>query len=407
MSRICDVAVIGAGPYGLSLAAHLNARGIDFRIFGKPMSSWREHMPKDMLLKSEGFASNLDAPNAGATLAAYCQARGIAYADQGLPVPLGVFNDYASWFQKRFAANLEEHNVVSLEQGPNGFVLELENGERLQARQVVNAVGITWFADMASQLKSLPGWAASHSFAHRDGAPFKGKEVIVLGAGASAIDLAAQLADGGADVRLMARASHIRFHDAPDPAAATLLNQLKSPSTGIGPGWRSFFCVNAPLLFHRLPEKLRLRATERHLGPAPGWFMRDRVDGRIPALLGRELLFAQTEGDRVALRVADAGGEQETLTCDHVISATGFKPELHRLPYLKPDLLARIAQVANTAVLSDQFETSVPGLYFTGPAAANAFGPVLRFMVGAEFAAPRIAAHLARRLGARQLKAAA
>ena len=407
MSQIVDVAIIGAGPYGLSLAAHLNTRNIDFRIFGKPMNSWREHMPKDMLLKSEGFASNLDAPNAGATLAAYCKARGIAYEDQGLPVPLSVFNDYASWFQRRYVPNLEEKNVVALEEGPHGFLLELEDGERLEARRVVNAVGITWFADMASPLKTLPAWAASHSFAHRDGAQFKGREVIVLGAGASAIDLAAQLADSGADVRILARADHIRFHDAPDSAAATLLNQIRNPSTGIGPGWRSFFCVNAPLLFHRMPEALRLRATERHLGPAPGWFMRERVDGRIPALLGRELLFAQTEGDRVALRVAGATGGQETLTCDHVVSATGFKPELHRLPYLKPELLARIAQVANTAILSDQFEASVPGLYFTGPAAANAFGPVLRFMVGAEFAAPRIAAHLSRKLGARQLKRAA
>ena len=37
-------------------------------------------------------------------------------------------------------------------------------------------------------------------------------------------------------------------------AEPTMLGQLHRPDTGIGPGWRSFFCVNAPLLFHRLPQ---------------------------------------------------------------------------------------------------------------------------------------------------------
>ena len=92
MTKICDVAIIGAGPYGLSLAAHLKARNIDFRIFGKPLDTWRKHMPKDMQLKSDGFASNLDAPEEGRTLKAYCAAEGYAYADTGRPVSLDLFN---------------------------------------------------------------------------------------------------------------------------------------------------------------------------------------------------------------------------------------------------------------------------------------------------------------------------
>lgn len=407
MTKICDAAIIGAGPYGLSLAANLKARNIDFRIFGKPLSTWREHMPKDMLLKSDGFASNLDTPEDGGTLKAYCAARGIAYADQGLPVSLDLFNEYADWFQRRYVPNLEEKNVVSLAESANGFTLELEDGERFEARRVVNAVGISWFAHMPSSLKGLPGWAASHSFAHRDVSQFKDREVVVLGAGASAIDLAALLKDSGADVRVMARADHIRFHTAADPMDATLLGQIQNPSTGIGPGWRSFFCANTPLLFHRMPESLRLRATKKHLGPAPGYFMRERVEGRIPMLLGQEILHAQTEGDRVAMRIADTSGEQTTVTCDHVIAGTGYRPELHKIPFLAPDLLNAIAQVENTAILSDQFETSVPGLYFIGPAAANSFGPLMRFMVGAEFAAPRLAGHLARKLGAGRFARAA
>ena len=400
MNSMCDVAIIGAGPYGLSVAAHLSHAGIDCRIFGKTLDSWRNHMPKDMLLKSDGFASNISSPDEAGTLKAYCAARGIDYADQGTPVSLDLFCGYSGWFQKRYVPFVEEKNVVSVSRNGDGFTLELETGERLDAKFVVMAAGITWFAHMHPALKNLPDWAASHSFAHRDVSQFKGRDVAVLGAGASAIDLAALLADSGANVQVIARAKGVRFHAPPDPQGATLLRQIKNPPSGIGPGWRSFFCANTPLLFHRMPEALRLRATRNHLGPAPGWFMRQRVEGRIPMQLGTSITGARVSGDHVELALANEAGPRGTASFDHVISATGYKPDLARLPFLSLSLLSDIASVESTPVLSDQFETSSPGLYVTGPAAANAFGPLMRFMVGAEFAAPRIAAHVRRRLGA-------
>ena len=58
-SAATDIVVIGAGPYGLSVAAHLLAQGRDVRVFGRAMESWTEHMPVGMMLKSEGFASSL------------------------------------------------------------------------------------------------------------------------------------------------------------------------------------------------------------------------------------------------------------------------------------------------------------------------------------------------------------
>lgn len=400
MTNICDVVIIGAGPYGLSLAAHLAAMGIDARIFGKTLDSWRHHMPKDMLLKSDGFASNISAPDEASTLKAYCAEHGIDYADQGKPVSLDLFTEYAGWFQQRYVPQVEETLVRSVARDGNGFSLELETGERLAAKYVVMAAGITSFAHMHPALKDLPDWATSHSFAHRDVSQFKGRDVAVLGAGASAIDLAALLADSGANVQIIARHNAVRFHAPPDAHGVSLISQIKNPPTGIGPGWRSFFCANTPLLFHRMPESLRLRATRTHLGPAPGWFMRERVQGRIPMQLGTSVLRAAAKDDHVELALADEAGNPSAARFDHVISATGYKPDLTRLPFLSLSLLSEIAMVENTAILSDQFETSTAGFYVTGPAAANAFGPLMRFMVGAEFAAPRIAAHLQRRLRA-------
>jgi cation diffusion facilitator CzcD-associated flavoprotein CzcO len=406
MPRFVEVAIIGAGPYGLSLAAHLSHAGVSFRIFGKPLSTWRHHMPKGMHLNSDGFASNISSPDASTTLKAWCEKNGVAYGDQAAPVELETFNAYASWFQKHAVPSLEELNVTSLSRYNERYTLVLENGERVEARHVVLAVGITWFAHLPEALRGLNSACVTHSFAHHDLSQFKGKDVIVLGAGASAIDTAALAEDAGAKVSILARADHIRFHSAPDPDDASFLKQLQRPSTGIGPGWRSFFCANTPLLFHRMPENLRLRATKNHLGPAPGWFMRERVEGKIPVLLGHALKNARAYDKRVTLDVVDALGKEKLLSCDHVIAATGYKPDLTRLPFLEPFLRSAILQVEHTPVLSDHFETSADGLYVIGPAAANAFGPLMRFMVGAEFVAPRLTGHLRRKIGSRFAKAA-
>lgn len=397
MSKACDVAIIGAGPYGLSLAAHLRPKGLRVRIFGRPLDTWRHHMPRNMLLKSDGFASNLSTPTEGHTLKDYCAEHGLAYADKGSPIALDTFLAYAESFRKQFTPRLEDTQVTKLERTGSGFRLELERGEPCLARNVVVATGITSYAHMPDVVAALPPWLVSHSFQHRNGEPFRGREVAVIGAGASAIDTAVLLDDCGVSARIIARKSHIRFHAPPDPDAESILRQLRKPSSGIGPGWRSFMCASAPLLFHRLPERLRLRATKNHLGPAPGWFMRERMEGQIPTLLGHHIERAEVRDGRVALKLATPSGKNKTVMCDHVIAATGYRPDLRRLSFLTPDLRAHITSVENTAILSDNFETSVPGLFVVGPAAANSFGPLMRFMVGAEFAAPRLAAVLERR----------
>jgi cation diffusion facilitator CzcD-associated flavoprotein CzcO len=201
MRNSCDVAIVGAGPYGLSLAAHLRAQGVSFRIFGKPLDTWRNHMPRNMLLKSEGMASSLSAPLPDSTLKDFAAERGLDYADHGLPVALDTFNAYAGTFLERFVPDLEETLVTAIARDGGDFTLTLETGERVSARSVVLAVGITPFAHMPDALSALPSSVLSHSFDHRDAAEFKGREIVVLGAGASAIDTAALLDDCGASVR--------------------------------------------------------------------------------------------------------------------------------------------------------------------------------------------------------------
>jgi len=407
MRAPCEVAIVGAGPHGLSLAAHLRAAGINLRIFGRPLGTWRGHMPKNMTLKSDGFASNLSAPAEDSTLKAWCARHHRPYANQGLPVPLEDFLAYGSDFIARFVPGVEDTMVERVESAADGFVLTLETGERVTARHVVAAAGISSFPFTPLPLARLAPGLVSHSYDHTDGEGFAGKDVLVIGAGASAIDLASLFHECGAAVRIVARAPFIEYNSVPDPDAETLLYRLSRPASGIGRGWRSYFCANAPHLFYRLPEPLRRRGVRSHMHPAAGWFMREKIEGHVPTLLGREISSAEEKGGRAVLTLADRSGNREEISCDHVVAATGYRPDTRRMSFLAPELRSRIASLRHTPVVSENFETPVPGLYVIGPAVIDSFGPLMRFMVGAEFIAPRLGNHLAKTLGVRRQRRAA
>src|SRR5215468_1894409 len=136
MTASTEVAIIGAGPYGLSLAAHLRAGQIPHRIFGSPMDSWRHHMPLGMLLKSDGFASSLSDPQSSFTLAHFCAQQGIEYHPTDVPVRLESFIAYGLAFQKRFAPDLDTRLVHTLDRLSGGFRLQLEDRTELEARSV-------------------------------------------------------------------------------------------------------------------------------------------------------------------------------------------------------------------------------------------------------------------------------
>ena len=392
----CDVAIIGAGPYGLSIAAHLRAKGVSFRIFGSPMETWLKHMPSGMRLKSEGFASSLYDPDSTFPLAAYCKEKGLPYADLGVPTPLETFAAYGLEFQRRFVPDLEEKWVVSLQRSSAGFELGVADGEVFNARKVVVAVGLTHFEYVPPVLASLPEEFATHSSRHSTLERFKGREVAVVGAGASALDLAGLLYRAGAHVQVVARAREIRFHDPPEKVEISLMDRLRNPITGIGPGWRLFWCTNLPLVFRQMPEKFRIEKVRTLLGPRPCWFVKEDVVGKVPFRLGVTVTEATVENGRASLQLVDGAGGKQSLLIDHVIAATGYKVDLRRLKFIAPPLVAAVRSVEHTPILSSNFESSVHGLYFVGTAAANTFGPLLRFAYGAQFTARRLSKHLAR-----------
>jgi hypothetical protein len=374
-----DIAIIGAGPYGMSLAAHLSRTRRSFRIFGEPMQFWSRHMPRGMRLKSEGFASNLYDPDSEFTLERYCAEKGISYEPIGLPVPLETFIAYGCEFQRRYVPQLEKVPVERLAEGPGGFELTTAAGESVRSRRVVVATGIGSFAWLPQLIRKLPPALVSHSSQHADLRPISGRRLAVLGGGASAVDIVALLKEAGADVELIARTETLKFHD-PPRQPRPLMERVLEPRSGLGTGWRSRLSCDMPLVFHALPQYLRLRAVARHLGPAPCWFTRDSIVGRVPLHLGAKLERAEADGAGIRITFSQQG-RQRTVEAEHLIAGTGYKVELSRLTFIDPSLRSRIRIAEGAPALGRRFDSSVPGLYFVGITAANSFGPLLRFAI--------------------------
>jgi len=254
----------------------------------------------------------------------------------------------------------------------------------------VLAIGITHFEHVPENLAQLPAKFVSHSYRHHDLESFKGRSVTVLGAGSSAIDMAALLREADADVQLVARATALKFHTAPQPGGRSWWKRMRHPDSGLGPGMRSRFFSNGAGLFHYLPESLRVDLVRKTLGPSAGWFVKDKVMGRVPLVLGYAVERAEIANGKIRVNLRGIDGSEREILAEHIIAATGYKVDINRLAFLSSEIRSKLKTLNRTPVLSSTFESSVPGLYFVGIAAANSFGPVMRFAFGAGFAAERL-----------------
>jgi cation diffusion facilitator CzcD-associated flavoprotein CzcO len=386
-----DVAIVGAGPYGLSIAAHLAARGVRFRIFGPPMHAWRANMPLGMHLKSRGCASNLSAPARDHTLEQFCGSIGATYSDWEQPISGELFARYGEWFQKSLVPDLDPRHVVSCESDSDGFRLRIERGETMAAKAVVVSSGYMASARIPGELEGLPPELVSHSSSHSSFESFRGKDVIVIGAGQSALESAALLREAGANPSLVARRRSIAWSEI--EGERTLLQKLRAPRTALGGGWKMVFYEHPSLPFHHLPSRLRRRTVDTVLGPFGAWWLRDRVVDQLPLLLGWRLGEARSEAGCVRLRI-ERDSETRELTADHIIAATGYAVSPASFPFLAPGLKGAVRWQFGSPWVSRYFESSVPGLHFTGLASAYSFGPVMRFVAGASVTARRLCAYL-------------
>jgi cation diffusion facilitator CzcD-associated flavoprotein CzcO len=391
----CQVAIIGAGPYGLAAAAHLRAQRVEIRILGEPMEFWKRHMPRGMFLRSGAGASNLGDPDGQLRLDRYCALHELP---QAKPVPIEDFVRYGLWFQEQAVPDVDRRRVTHLVGESEGFRLRLDDGEEFHARRVVVATGLGSFARRPAQFDGLPASLVSHSFDHSDLSRFDRQRVVVVGAGQSALESAALLHEAGAETEVVARAPSV--HALPDStdeasfvrAARRLLSPIARPPLDImGPRFVSWL-IAWPRMFRRSPRVLQDFLTARAVRPAGASWLFPRLAG-VRMTTGCTIAAATPTGSQLRLRLGD-GSER---VVDHLLLATGYRVDIGRYPFLAPTLRQAVRTRDGYPELDVGFESSVPGLHFTGAPAANTFGPLCRFVVGTRYAAHALTRYITSR----------
>jgi cation diffusion facilitator CzcD-associated flavoprotein CzcO len=391
MDHDSRVAIIGAGPYGLACAAHLRHKGIEPQVFGEPMGYWRRHMPNGMLLRSRRCASHIADPVRALTIDEYEKSTGTRLPE---PIEVESYIEYADWFRQAAAPDVDRRRVQRIDRAEGSFTLTLEDGDEIGADRVVVAAGLEPFAHRPSPLGELPQELVSHTSDHEDLSGLSGKQVMVVGAGQSALESAAILRESGAEVEIVSRAPGIVWLP-PEvrPGIRGRMSRLMMPPTGVG-GMGSGWIAAAPELFRRMPAQMRPEITRKCIAPKGSDWLRPRLS-KVSMGIGRTIREAAPDGAGIRV-VLDDGTIRRP---DHIMLGTGYRVDVSGYPFLTRELIGDLDVVDGHPRLRPGFESTIPGLHFVGAPAMLSFGPVMRFVVGTWYAAPALARSI---LGRRQ-----
>jgi hypothetical protein len=387
-----DAIVVGAGPYGLSTAAHLTARGLHVGVFGKPMGFWRDHMPGGMFLRSHWWASQLSDRQGRHTFDRFARETN---ASISYPIPRATFIEYGLWFQRRAVPMVDTTFVSSIERDADGFAVTLEDGRQVTSPAVVMAIGAASYAHRPALYDHLPASLVSHSSDHSDLSRFCGKQIVVVGGGQSAIESAALLHEAGAAVHVVARRA-IEWRSTDRTDQRTAAQRIMTPRASIAPGWDNWCLDRLPYAFYHAPRWVKDRYNIDHSPGASDW-LRHRIIGNVSLHEAQTILAIDAKGDAAVATIS--GGK--TLRADHVMLATGYGVDLDKLTMIGQPLRRSIRTTAGTPLLTPWFESTVPGFYFSGLTSLRAFGPIYRFVAGCAPAARGVARAIARRRVAR------
>jgi hypothetical protein len=388
LNTTCDVVVVGAGPYGLSAGAHLNACGVNVRVFGETMSFWDRNMPEGMCLRSPWEASHLSDSTRSLTIDAFQTATGVRVSR---PIPIERFVAYGRWFQSRAVPNLEPRKVIEIEKNTAGFRVALADGEVVRCGRVVIAGGIGPFAVRPPQFAGIPSDLASHSSEQRDLTRFRGKRVVVIGGGQSALESAALLHESQADVELLVRDNAVQWTwQRPWLHTFRPVGAVLYAWPDVGPAFISH-AVARPSLYRLLPRWLQDTWRAKSVRPNGVGWLKPRLR-EVTISTGLAVLSASACGNQVELKLSDGSHE----LADHVLMATGYRIDVRKYEFLSQSLVSALRLIGGCPVLGRGFESSVPGLHFLGAPAVWSYGPLMRFVAGADFAARAVSQFVVR-----------
>lgn len=370
--------IIGAGPFGLTLAAHLKQQDIDHLVVGKPMEFWEKNMPEGMYLRS-GCDWHLDV-SGKYTMEAFLVQKQLSVADVE-PIALAFYLEYVRWFVEQTQPNIRASYVTDLKKTAQGFVATLEDGSLVAAQNVVVAVGFQYFTYTPDELMAvLPPGRYKHTChaVHLD--QYAHKRVLIIGGRQSAFEWTALLCEK--------EAAHVHVcyrHETPQFAAAhwgwvmDVVNNI-----GEQPEW--FRSLNDEEKEH---YRYRLWA-EGRLKVEP--WLDERVHQATVSLHPQTHVVSTEITSANTIKVGLSNNE--ILEVDEIITATGYKVDTHKVPFLNPLLLAELQCTNGFPCLDTHFQSNIPGLFFTSFMAGQDFGPFFGFTIAVRTAAKLIAQEL-------------
>jgi hypothetical protein len=389
----CDITIVGAGPYGLSAAAHLNANGVNVRVFGETMSFWNRNMPEGMCLRSPWEASHLSDPARSLTIDAFQTSTGVCVSR---PIPIECFVAYGRWFQSQAVPYVEQRKVAEIEKDTAGFRVALTDGEVVRCGRVIVAGGIGPFAARPPQFAGIPRDLASHSSEHRDLARFRGQRVVVIGGGQSALESAALLHEHQVEVELVVRESSVQWTwQRPWLHTFRPVGVLLYAWPDVGPAFISH-AVARPNLYRLFPRSVQDSWRVKSIRPNGVGWLKPRLRD-VTVSTGRAVLSATARGNQVELKLSDGSDR----LVDHVLMATGYRVDVRKYEFLSGFLRSSLRLIDGHPVLGQGFESSIPGLHFLGAPAAWSYGPLMRFVAGADFAAGALTLKIVGKAGQR------
>jgi cation diffusion facilitator CzcD-associated flavoprotein CzcO len=377
--RVVSLLVIGAGPYGVAVAARAIERGIDTLVVGHPMGFWTDHMPEGMFLRS-GADWHLDASGVD-TFEAFIEDRGLSAA-QIDPVPIAVFREYAAWFQTQKHVSVRDRLVTRVEHNGDTFVASLDDGTQTAANAVVIAPGVSHFRQFPEWATVLPEGVSAHTCDLVRFRELAGARVLVIGGRQSAYEWAALLGEHGAEqVDIVHRHATPRF----ERVSWKFVDPYLDATLSRRGWWRSLSATEQGEIAQRFWEVGRLRLE---------WWLKPRLsDERIRSWPGTRVVESSVTGSGPVSVTLSSG---DSLTFDYLIFATGYQADFARIPYLA-EVAASLDVIDGFPVLDDAFQSSIAGLYITGFASTRDFGPFFGFTKGCPAAASIIVDDLLRR----------
>ena len=384
--RSVELLIVGAGPFGLAMAAQAQQDGLNYLVVGKPMAFWRSHMPAGMYLRS-ACDWHLDPANVH-TIEAFLATRGQTPAD-AQPLALDFYLAYTRWFQEQKGLAIEPalvDRLDRLDRVEGGFRAQMENGETIAAANVALALGFANFVHIPAELAALlPADRYAHTCHLVNFAPLVGKRILILGGRQSAFESAALLREAGA------AHVHISYrHPTPQfvPSDWGRANRIVAD------------LAENPTWFRDLSEEGKAEInhwfwTEGRLKLEP-WLWPRIAHPNVTLWPESQLADCAVKADGAMQIRLESGA---SFLVDQVLFATGYEVEMGRVPLLaRGNLLAELATSNGSPRLDEHLQTNIPGLFITSMPAVQDFGLFFAFTLSARLSAQLMGRGIQQRL---------